>query len=63
MKISSSGLQKIADRIDDVGKRLNGYMALPKLSTAQREDFCDLQEQLRTMQKQYRAFSDPESGT
>jgi hypothetical protein len=62
MKISSAGLEKIETRIRAISEKLNDYAGRPRLSSEQREDFRDLQDELRVMQRQYLAFADPDSG-
>ena len=63
MKVSQAGLQKIKDRIDEISGKLSEMAGMTKLNSLQREDFRDLQEQLWMAQRQYRVFSDPDSGT
>lgn len=53
----------IEAKMREIVEKLNLLVALPKLSAAQRENFRDLQEELRVTQKCYRTFSDPDSGT
>ena len=62
MKISSKGLAVIEDRIKAICEKLTFYSEQKILSVEQREDFRDLQEELRKRQREYRAFSDPMAG-
>lgn len=62
MKISSTGLAKIETAIKETIAKLERYAGMKSLSAGQREDFRDLQDQLRVQQRQYRTFSDSMSG-
>lgn len=62
MKTSQRGIEKVKARIDEIVAKLNFYVGQRILKAEQREDFRDLQEELRTTQRLYRIFSDPESG-
>ncbi len=66
MKISRKGLARIEDRIKTICEKLTTCLEAAKIrpmNAEQRENFRDLQEELRVAQRQYRAFSDPLSGT
>lgn len=62
MKVSASGLQVIVDRGKAIIEKLNAYASRRTLNAEQREDFRDLQQELLVTQRQYRAFSNPDSG-
>jgi len=62
MKISREGLARIESHIEGILEKLNRYAGMTKLDSRQREDFRDLQEQLRTAQRQRRAFGDSDAG-
>lgn len=62
MKISTSGLGKIETAIKETIAKLERYAGMKIMSAEQREDFRDLQDQLRVQQRQYRTFSDSMSG-
>jgi len=62
MKISSQGLAVIEQRIKDICGKLTRYADMKVMNSEQREDFRELQEELRRRQHEYKTFSDPMSG-